>query len=78
MLCKRTYKNQITLPVKIAECFEGVEYFNARTEKEKIILEPVKMTPLKSSALKVLRKKVAALGVTEGEVGRAVEWARKK
>ena len=33
---------------------------------------------LQEKQLKVLRKKVAALGVTEGEVGRAVEWARKK
>ncbi|MGQ9671677.1 MAG: hypothetical protein ACUVV5_00915 [Candidatus Aminicenantales bacterium] len=44
MLCKRTYKNQITLPKKIMEDFKDVEYFEAKAEGERFILEPMNLT----------------------------------
>jgi hypothetical protein len=45
MLAKKTSKNQITLPKKIAESFPGVEYFDVRIENDKILLAPAKVQP---------------------------------
>jgi len=78
MLCKRTYKNQITLPKKIMEDFKGVEYFQAKTERGKIILEPIKMIPLSERPVEQVRKKIASLGLTEKDIEEAITWARKK
>ncbi|MDD8031101.1 MAG: AbrB/MazE/SpoVT family DNA-binding domain-containing protein [Acidobacteriota bacterium] len=78
MLCKRTYKNQITLPKKIMENFEDVEYFQVRTEGDKIILEPVKLTPAGERPLKKVREKIAALGLKDEDIEEAIAWARKK
>lgn len=78
MLCKRTYKNQITIPKKVMEKFDGVEYFEARIRGGTIILEPVEITPLDESRLVKVRKKIAELGLTERDVEDAVAWARKK
>ena len=78
MLCKRTYKNQITIPKKVMEKFDGVEYFEARIREGTIILEPVEITPLSEGRLEKVRKKIAALGLTERDVENAVAWARKK
>ncbi|HOP61534.1 MAG TPA: AbrB/MazE/SpoVT family DNA-binding domain-containing protein [Candidatus Saccharicenans sp.] len=78
MLCKKTYKNQITLPKKIMENLEDVEYFEVHVEDGKIILEPVKMTPVGEGSLEKVRKKMAELGLSEQDVEEAIEWARKK
>lgn len=78
MLCKRTYKNQITIPKKVMEEFEGVEYFEAILLDGKIVLEPVKMTPLSETSLEKVRKKISALGLTERDIDEAVSWARKR
>lgn len=78
MLCKRTYKNQITLPKKVMEKFEGVEYFEVGVRDGAIVLEPVKITALGGSELEKVRKKMAALGLTERDIEDAVAWARKK
>jgi hypothetical protein len=78
MLCKRTYKNQITLPKKVMEKFDGVEYFEANIREGKIVLEPMKITSLSDTALERSRKKVAALGLTEQDIEDAVAWARIK
>ncbi len=78
MLCKRTYKNQITLPKKIMEDFKDVEYFQAKAEGGRIILEPVNLTPRSDRPVEKVRKKVAALGLTEKDIEEAIAWARKK
>ncbi len=78
MLCKRTYKNQITLPKKVMEKFEGVEYFQAEVQEGKIVLDPVQITSASESALGQVRRKAVALGLTEKDVDDAVAWARKK
>jgi len=78
MLCKRTYKNQITIPKKVMEKFDGVEYFEARIREGSIVLEPVEVKPIDESRLTQVRKKVAELGLTERDVEDAVAWARKK
>jgi hypothetical protein len=78
MLCKRTYKNQITLPKKIIERFKDVEYFDAEFDEEKIILKPVKITPLTDTSLSKIRDKISSLGLTDKDIEKAIWWARKR
>lgn len=77
MLCKRTYKNQITLPKKVMEKFDGCEYFKVTASKGKIILEPVEMTPKSEANIERIRQKIAALGLEERDIEDAIAWARK-
>lgn len=72
MLAKKTVKNQITLPKKIADLFPRVEYFDIRVEDDRIILEP-----LKSDRASQVRDKLASLKITEADIEKAVDWARK-
>ncbi|HIE36141.1 MAG TPA: AbrB/MazE/SpoVT family DNA-binding domain-containing protein [Candidatus Omnitrophica bacterium] len=78
MLCKKTYKNQITLPKKIIERFKGVEYFEAEAEEDKIILRPVKIIPAKGVSLFNIREKISSLGISKDYIDKAILWARKK
>lgn len=72
MLAKKTVKNQITLPKKIADRFPHVEYFDVHTEDDRIILEP-----LKADRAEQVREKLARLQLTEADVAKVVAWARK-
>ena len=72
MLAKKTVKNQITLPKKIADRFPGAVYFDVRTEDDRIILEP-----LKTNRAAEVREKLARLKLTEADITKAVAWARK-
>ena len=78
MLCKRTYKNQITIPKKVMEKFADVEYFEATAADGKIVLEPVEISVRRKSSLDQVRKKMSALGVTPQDIDEAIAWARKK
>jgi len=72
MLAKKTVKNQITLPKKIADRFPRVEYFDVRAEDDHIILEP-----LKADRAAQVREKLERLNLTEADVAKAIAWARK-
>ncbi|MCX6566880.1 MAG: AbrB/MazE/SpoVT family DNA-binding domain-containing protein [Candidatus Aminicenantes bacterium] len=78
MLCKRTYKNQVTIPKKVMEKFADVEYFEATAEEGKITLTPVEISLRGKANLDKIRKKMSALGVTPQDVDDAIAWARKK
>lgn len=71
-MAKKTVKNQITLPKKIADRFPNIEYFEVRAEDDRIILEP-----LKSDRAAQVREKLARLNISEADVAKAVAWARK-
>jgi len=77
MLAKKTSKNQITLPKKIAERFPGVDYFDIRIENEKILLAPAKILPA-GPTLERVREKMKQLGIAEKDVSEAVRWARRQ
>jgi len=77
MLAKKTSKNQITLPKKIAESFPGVEYFDIRIENDKILLAPAKILPA-GPTLGRVREKMKQLGIAERDVSEAVRWARRQ
>lgn len=77
MLAKKTAKNQLTLPKEIADRFPGVDLFDAKVERNRIVLVPVKVTPIATS-LESIREKMDKLGISEGDVADAVAWARKR
>ncbi len=70
MLCKRTFKNQITLPKRIMEKFGDVEYFDVEEQRGKIILRPVEMKPCVSLAL--IRDKIASLVLQDKDIDEAI------
>lgn len=80
MLCKKTVKNQITLPKKIVERVGNCEYFEVKAENDRIILIPVKLVAFNETPkrLKEIRKKISSLGLTEKDIDDAVKWARSK
>ncbi len=73
MLAKKTSKNQITLPKAVVERFPGVDYFDVVPEEGRIVL-----MPLRRSRAGEVRAKLKQLGVSEGDVGKAVSWARRR
>jgi uncharacterized protein (DUF433 family) len=77
MLAKKTSKNQLTLPKEIAKEFPDVEYFDIKVKDKKIILIPVKITPLDMTR-EGIRSKMEKLGVTEKDVTDAIKWARQR
>jgi hypothetical protein len=77
MLAKKTSKNQITLPKEIVKAFQDAEYFDVSIKDNAIRLMPVKITPIQSS-LDSVREKIKKLGLTEKDVGKAIQWARSR
>jgi bifunctional DNA-binding transcriptional regulator/antitoxin component of YhaV-PrlF toxin-antitoxin module len=72
MLAKLTSKNQLTLPKAVVREFPGARYFEVRTEKGRIVLEPARVTSLEG-----VWRKIESLGITEKDVEDAVKWARR-
>jgi len=77
MLAKKTSKNQITLPKEIVKAFPDAEYFDVSIRDNTIRLMPVKITPI-PWALDSVREKIKKLGLTEKDVGEAIQWARSR
>jgi bifunctional DNA-binding transcriptional regulator/antitoxin component of YhaV-PrlF toxin-antitoxin module len=77
MLAKKTSKNQLTLPKEIANRFPGIDLFDATVEDNRIVLVPVKVTPV-STSLESIRVKMERLSIEEKDVKGAVRWARKR
>jgi len=77
MLAKKTSKNQLTLPKEITKEFPDVEYFDIKVRDKKIILVPVRITPL-DMTLEGIRSKIEKLGITEKDVTDAIKWARQR
>ena len=76
MLCKKTVKNQITLPKKVMAKFDDCEYFEVRAEPDRIILTPVKWVGLKEKSLSTIRQKIDSLGLSEKDIDEAIKWTR--
>ena len=77
MLTQKTTKNQVTLPKEIIKNFPDVEYFEVTFEDYKIVLVPVKITPI-PTPLSEIRKKMERLEIEPDDVKEAVSWSRKK
>ncbi len=77
MLAKKTSKNQLTLPKGIVREFPDIDYFDVSVKDKKIILMPVRITPV-AAQLEGIRSKIKRLGITEKDIADAVKWARKR
>ena len=71
-LAKLTSKNQLTLPKSITREIGETEYFEVTVEGNQIILTPVKI-----QRADAVRAKLAELGINEGDVADAIDWARQ-
>ena len=75
MIVKKTSKNQLTLPKEIVKSFPDIEYFDVTVKDRKIVLKPVKITPV-NETLEGVRDKIEKLGITGKDVSEAVKWVR--
>lgn len=71
MLAKITSKNQLTLPKAVTQAVGATEYFEVEARAGQIILTPVRIH--RGDAV---RAKLAELGLTDGDMADAVQWAR--
>jgi len=71
VLAKLTSKNQLTLPKSAMDAVGATEYFDVEVREGQIVLTPVRIQ--RGDAV---RAKLAALGLTEGDVADAIRWAR--
>ncbi len=75
MLAKLTSKNQLTLPRRALAALgpgSAPEYFEVEAADGRLIL-----TPARIGSADAVRRKLADLGITEGDVADAVAWARR-
>ena len=75
-LAKKTSKNQITLPKKVANQFPGIEYSDVRCENGAIVLYPVALDKLDKADR--VREKLEGLGIADKDIGDPIAWARDK
>jgi hypothetical protein len=71
MLAKLTSKNQLTLPRSAVDAVGPTDYFDVEVREGQIVLTPVRIQ--RGDAV---RAKLAALGLTDVDVAKAVRWAR--
>ena len=72
MLAKLTAKNQLTLPKAVVSAIGHCEYFDVTVEHGRIVLTPVRLDDARG-----VREKLAAVGIADGDVAAAIEWARE-
>jgi bifunctional DNA-binding transcriptional regulator/antitoxin component of YhaV-PrlF toxin-antitoxin module len=77
MLCKVSSKNQITLPKEIMAAFQNRDYFDARVERGRIVLEPMIVRPVESPELARIRDHVEQAGLDESIVDQLVAEAKR-
>lgn len=71
MLAKLTSKNQLTLPKAAVEASGGSEYFEIEVRAGQLVLTPVRIQRADG-----VRAKLDALGLSDGDLADAVNWAR--
>jgi len=72
MPAKITSKNQLTLPKRMVEALGSPTYRQMEIEDGRLVL-----TPARVGAADAVRRKLAALGITEADVAGAVAVARR-
>ena len=77
VLAKKTYKNQITIPKEALRGLEKVEYFDVYADGGKVVLQPVTILR-EGERLDRIRQKIKALGLKEGDIEGAIQWARSR
>lgn len=72
MIAKKTSKNQLTLPKKIADRFPEVDYFDVRADDSRITLVPVR-----ADQIEQVQARLKKLGISRRDVQDALAWARR-
>ena len=72
MLAKMTSKNQLTLPRSVTDQVGATDYFDVEVRDGQIVLTPVRI-----QRGDWVRAQLAGLGITQADLGDAVEWARE-
>lgn len=75
MLAKLTAKNQITIPKKVIEQLQDVQYFDVELKEGVVLLKPVRLPDMN---LDEIRAKMKKLGLGPDSVAEAIEWAKSK
>ncbi len=73
MLAKITSKNQLTLPKQVLEAIGRPDYLEVAVEDGRLIL-----TPARIGAADEVRRKLAALDLSDADIVDAVDWARRR
>lgn len=73
MLARLTSRNRLTLPETAVLAVGRCEYFDVSVEQGRIVL-----TPVRPDAARGVREKLESLGIEEGDVEAAIEWAREQ
>ncbi|MDE0254225.1 MAG: AbrB/MazE/SpoVT family DNA-binding domain-containing protein [Rhodospirillaceae bacterium] len=71
MRARLTAGNRLTLPRAALAAVGPADYFDVITENGRIVLTPVRV-----NRADAVRMKVEGLGLSEADLGDAVEWAR--
>ncbi len=71
MLAKLTSKNQLTLPKQALDALGPAAYFQVEVADGRLVL-----TPARIGGADAVRRKIAALGITEDDVRQAVAEVR--
>jgi bifunctional DNA-binding transcriptional regulator/antitoxin component of YhaV-PrlF toxin-antitoxin module len=71
MYAKMTSKNQLTIPKKAHEAIGPATHFEIAVEDGRLML-----TPARLSAADAVRRKIAALGITEEDIKQAIKEVR--
>ena len=66
-------QNQLTLAEGILASFPDADCFEATVEDGRIVLTPYPIVTADD-----VRLKIAALGITEADVAKAIKWAREQ
>lgn len=70
MIVKMTSRNRLTLPKAILLSYPDAEYFDVSEDNGRIVLTPVRLN--KADAV---RSRLAQLGISEGDIPGALQWA---
>ena len=71
MIAKKTSKNQLTLPKKVADQFPDVDYFDVRFDESQITLVPVR-----PGHMRQVWSRLEELGISDRDVRDAVAFGR--
>jgi virulence-associated protein VagC len=74
-LLKLSSKNQLTLPKSMMKHFPNTEYFEIAEKENELVLRPVTMQ-IQGETLNKFREKIAAYGITEEIIPKAIKYAR--
>jgi len=72
MFAKLTPRNRLTLPKQAVDALGPVSHFQVEVDGDRLVLTSTRVVTAGA-----VRRKLAALGVTETDVADAVTWARK-